>query len=398
MAHARPANSPQSPTAATAGRRRGRAALWLVILCTIGIEACATRPTGLVRSRGTVLGQTYINREYGLRLMVPSGWSVTPAPWYLRHTVATFQGKDNATFGKIVAFDFNPKRGLAQWEREERVCSAVRRQLYPLQEVRRRRVRVSWGEVLEVYYSQQVGRKRFIYRVWVVARPSFAVAFVCKTSDLLYEVVRPEIESVFGSIKVLGPGATLAELRAVTPITEGYLRKRLARLEEIYQRTEKVVALAKEGDAPRESVSRLGAELVGVGEQIGLARALLDDAQLQRCAQRCRSIQESLMRIGARASKLAYIIHVVRYRGETLAQMARWYAGDARKWRIIAEFNNDITPTKLRIGETIKIPLSIGLRTREPMRPPKRAVRPAKRARRRARKKRRTELEPIGPK
>jgi hypothetical protein len=63
--------------------------------------------------------------------------------------------------------------------------------------------------------------------------------------------------------------------------------------------------------------------------------------------------------------------HVVRWPGETLAAMARWYTGGGGNWRRIAEVNPGLDPTRINIGDKIQIPGKL-LKTRRPM--PKTAV------------------------
>jgi LysM domain len=54
----------------------------------------------------------------------------------------------------------------------------------------------------------------------------------------------------------------------------------------------------------------------------------------------------------------AYFVHRVRFRGETLARIARWYTGTYDSWREIALANEGLTSpnTQLKIGREVKIP------------------------------------------
>jgi hypothetical protein len=61
-----------------------------------------------------------------------------------------------------------------------------------------------------------------------------------------------------------------------------------------------------------------------------------------------------------------YYVHTVRWPGETLGIIAKWYSGDVRNWQMVADANPAINPRSIRIGDMIRIPESI-LRTREPM-------------------------------
>lgn len=59
-------------------------------------------------------------------------------------------------------------------------------------------------------------------------------------------------------------------------------------------------------------------------------------------------------------------IHVVKWSGETLSIIANWYCGSLTKWQELADFNPDIYPNKIFIGNQIRIPESL-LVTRQPM-------------------------------
>ncbi|HAA03914.1 MAG TPA: hypothetical protein DCZ69_01605 [Syntrophobacteraceae bacterium] len=48
--------------------------------------------------------------------------------------------------------------------------------------------------------------------------------------------------------------------------------------------------------------------------------------------------------------------HTVRYPGETLSSIAKWYTGEARNWPILADKNPDVNPSNLKIGQLIQIP------------------------------------------
>ena len=55
-------------------------------------------------------------------------------------------------------------------------------------------------------------------------------------------------------------------------------------------------------------------------------------------------------------SAAAYFTHRVRWPGETLISMARWYTGAAGNWRRLANANPDVNPEDLHIGDQIRIP------------------------------------------
>jgi hypothetical protein len=61
-----------------------------------------------------------------------------------------------------------------------------------------------------------------------------------------------------------------------------------------------------------------------------------------------------------------YFEHIVRYQGETLTLIAKWYTGEAKNWSILVTKNPEVSPNSLRIGALILIPREIVVTT-EPM-------------------------------
>jgi len=64
--------------------------------------------------------------------------------------------------------------------------------------------------------------------------------------------------------------------------------------------------------------------------------------------------------------KPAYYYHRVRYSGETLSMIARWYTGDVENWHALTRVNPQLDPNRIIIGAQIRIPGKL-LNTREPM-------------------------------
>ncbi len=54
-----------------------------------------------------------------------------------------------------------------------------------------------------------------------------------------------------------------------------------------------------------------------------------------------------------------YVQHVVRYSGETLGIIAKWYTGDFNKWSDIVKANPGIKPNRISLGDKIKIPYEV---------------------------------------
>jgi len=58
--------------------------------------------------------------------------------------------------------------------------------------------------------------------------------------------------------------------------------------------------------------------------------------------------------------------HQVRWEGETLSLIAKWYTGDWRNWQALAEVNPWVEPNKMYTGVKVKIPRQL-LKKQEPM-------------------------------
>ena len=59
-------------------------------------------------------------------------------------------------------------------------------------------------------------------------------------------------------------------------------------------------------------------------------------------------------------------VHTVRWRGETLSHIAKWYTGQFRHWKVLAEANPTLDPNRIHKGNRIIIPESM-LKTRTPL-------------------------------
>jgi hypothetical protein len=65
-------------------------------------------------------------------------------------------------------------------------------------------------------------------------------------------------------------------------------------------------------------------------------------------------------------AKVKYFIHIIKYKGEDLTLIARWYTGSGKNWLRIVEVNPSIDHRRIQIGDSILIPESL-LKTRQPM-------------------------------
>jgi len=314
----------------------------------------------------------------------------------MRGTLVTFRGKDNATFGKVVVFSFNPKRNLSNSEKYEKMIASVTRQVYPMRQIERRKLKMPWGKALEVIYHQQVESDRFIYRISLITTRSSGFAIVCRTSDLLYELVKDEIDGVFQSFRLLSSMAARAEITMASDLRKQDLRASISLLEKQYVSAARRVSEASTGAAKRSVIDGLRSDLTAWERGITRAKQLLEKDRLKECSSLTDRLAGELVDIARAALRGGYILHKIRCNGETLFAISRWYTGNPNNWRKIRDFNKDLDPNTLMIGDEILIPLYLGLKTREPMKCP---GRPSRRGKPEKRKKKRTEeMEPVGPK
>ena len=62
----------------------------------------------------------------------------------------------------------------------------------------------------------------------------------------------------------------------------------------------------------------------------------------------------------------AYYEHKVRWSGESLSIIAKWYTGNVENWKALSKANPKINPSRIHKGQKICIPEHL-LKTREPM-------------------------------
>ncbi len=67
----------------------------------------------------------------------------------------------------------------------------------------------------------------------------------------------------------------------------------------------------------------------------------------------------------------SFLVHVVKFRGETLGQITEWYTGRFDNWRTVARANDLAEPHEtLSIGREVRIPSQLVVR-RDPLPAPK---------------------------
>ena len=61
-----------------------------------------------------------------------------------------------------------------------------------------------------------------------------------------------------------------------------------------------------------------------------------------------------------------YHVHTVKWHGETLSYIAKWYTGAFKNWKVLAKVNPTLNPNRIYKGNQIIIPEGV-LRTRNPL-------------------------------
>jgi hypothetical protein len=61
-----------------------------------------------------------------------------------------------------------------------------------------------------------------------------------------------------------------------------------------------------------------------------------------------------------------YYYHKVKYPGESLSIIAKWYTGDVKNWPFLAKVNPELDPNRITVGDKIRIPNKL-LHIQKPM-------------------------------
>ncbi len=54
-----------------------------------------------------------------------------------------------------------------------------------------------------------------------------------------------------------------------------------------------------------------------------------------------------------------FYIHTVKYFGESLSIIAKWFTGDLKNWEKLAPVNPSLNPNRIYVGDRIRIPKSM---------------------------------------
>jgi len=93
------------------------------------------------------------------------------------------------------------------------------------------------------------------------------------------------------------------------------------------------------------------------------------------CSSKKEAVVEEI-RVERKVVRPSYMQHEVKYSGETLGLISRWYTGRTDNWKLIAEVNPSIKPQRISLGDVILIPNRL-VTNSDPL--PRKAVRSASR-------------------
>jgi iron uptake system EfeUOB component EfeO/EfeM len=83
-------------------------------------------------------------------------------------------------------------------------------------------------------------------------------------------------------------------------------------------------------------------------------------AMLQKSPQKAEQSRETkkvrAVGVASNSNQNLPFFHQVRWQGETLSMIAKWYTGDWRNWKALAEVNPWLEPNNLFTGLKVKIP------------------------------------------
>ena len=54
--------------------------------------------------------------------------------------------------------------------------------------------------------------------------------------------------------------------------------------------------------------------------------------------------------------KQTYFIHIVKFEGESLSLISKWYIGNFEDWKLLARHNIELNPSNIHIGDRVWIP------------------------------------------
>ena len=54
--------------------------------------------------------------------------------------------------------------------------------------------------------------------------------------------------------------------------------------------------------------------------------------------------------------KQTYFIHIVKFDGESLSLISRWYIGNFEDWKLLAGHNPELNPSNIHVGDRVWIP------------------------------------------
>ena len=115
--------------------------------------------------------------------------------------------------------------------------------------------------------------------------------------------------------------------------------------------------------------SKLDPDNINIGTTVLIPKNLLHTQKpmpkgfVEAAAKRHRNARA---RVAQPPPQPSYFYHRVKYSGETLSIIAKWYTGDAENWQALTKANPKLDPNRINVGDKIRIPRTI-LNTSKPM-------------------------------
>jgi len=104
---------------------------------------------------------------------------------------------------------------------------------------------------------------------------------------------------------------------------------------------------------------------IKIPEKLLYTRKPMPKSFVAAAIKRQKAKEKSVAKALARARPAPYY-HKVRYSGETLSLIAKWYTGDVENWQALTRANPKLNPNRIAAGDKIRIPHKL-LHTKKPM-------------------------------
>lgn len=69
-----------------------------------------------------------------------------------------------------------------------------------------------------------------------------------------------------------------------------------------------------------------------------------------------QAVQSPQKKESIKKIKKKYFIHIVKWDGESMSLIARWYIGNYEAWKLLAKHNPDLNPYNIHVKDKVLIP------------------------------------------